>query len=56
MIELFGTYSGVIIQSDDDRRELQDELRRRLEPIAVNGVVQVPMTVRGTIAKRRARS
>ena len=56
MIALFGTYSGVIIQSDDDRRELQDELRRRLEPIAVNGVVQVPMTVRGTIAKRRARS
>lgn len=56
MISLFGTYSGAIIQSDDDRHAMQAELRRRLEPISVNGVVQVPMTVRGTTATRRARS
>ncbi len=56
MLSLFGTYSGVIIQSDVDRRALELEVRRRLEALAVNGVVQVPMTVRGTIARRRARS
>jgi SAM-dependent methyltransferase len=56
MISLFGTYSGAIIQSDNDRRTMQGELRRRLEPISLKGVVEVPMTVRGTIARRRARS
>jgi SAM-dependent methyltransferase len=55
MIGLFGTYSGVIIRSDDDRRVLESEVRRRLEELAVDGVVLVPMTVRGTIARRRAR-
>jgi SAM-dependent methyltransferase len=56
MISLFGTYSGAIIQSDLDRQSMQAELRRRLEPIAVDGVVLVPMTLRGTIATRRART
>jgi SAM-dependent methyltransferase len=56
MIALFGTYSGAIIRSDDDRLAMQTELRQRLEPLAIDGVVQVPMTVRGTIALRRARS
>jgi hypothetical protein len=56
MIALFGTYSGAIIQSEDDRNEMRAEIRRRLEPLAVDGVVRVPMTVRGTIATRRARS
>jgi SAM-dependent methyltransferase len=56
MLALFGTYSGAIIQSDDDRNEMRAELRRRLAPMSVNGVVRVPMTVRGTIATRRARS
>lgn len=55
MISLFGTYSGVIIRGDDDRRAMEVELRRRLDEVAVNGVVAVPMTVRGTIARRRAR-
>jgi SAM-dependent methyltransferase len=55
MIALFATYSGAIIRSDDDRVAMQAELRR-LEPLAVDGVVQVPMTVRGTIATRRARN
>jgi SAM-dependent methyltransferase len=56
MISLFGTYSGAIIQSDDERDTMRAELRRRLEPIAVNGSVLVPMTLRGTIATRRARN
>lgn len=56
MISLFGTYSGAIIRSDEERREMNAELRRRLESLAVDGVVQVPMTVRGTIAVRRART
>jgi SAM-dependent methyltransferase len=56
IISLFGTYTGAIIRSDDDRESMRAELRRRLEPVAVNGVVPVPMTVRGTIARRRARS
>ncbi|HEY5092554.1 MAG TPA: class I SAM-dependent methyltransferase [Acidimicrobiales bacterium] len=55
MISLFGTYSGAIIQSDDGREAMRAELRRRLDPISVNGVVIVPMTLRGTIATRRAR-
>ena len=56
MVSLFGTYSGVIIRDVEDKRRMNDELRRRLEVVAVNGVLQVPMTVRGTIAVRRARS
>jgi SAM-dependent methyltransferase len=55
MISLFGTYSGAIIQSDDGREAMRAELRRRLDPISVNGVVIVLMTLRGTIATRRAR-
>ena len=56
MVSLFGTYSGAIIRDVEDKRRMNDELRRRLEVVAVNGVLQVPMTVRGTIAVRRARS
>jgi SAM-dependent methyltransferase len=56
MISLFGTYSGAIIQSENERNDMRAEIRRRLEPLAVDGVVKVPMTVRGTIATRRARS
>jgi len=52
----FGTYSGVIIRSDEGRREMEREVRRRLAARAENGVVEVPMTVRGTIARRRARA
>jgi SAM-dependent methyltransferase len=56
MIALFGTYSGAIIQSENERNEMRAEIRRRLEPLVVDGVVRVPMTVRGTVATRRARS
>jgi SAM-dependent methyltransferase len=56
MISLFGTYSGALIRSDEERSEMNAELRRRLEALAVEGIVKVPMTVRGTIAVRRART
>jgi SAM-dependent methyltransferase len=55
LVSAFGTYSGVIIRSDDDRHELEVEVRRRLEEAAVDGVVAIPMTVRGTVARRRLR-
>jgi SAM-dependent methyltransferase len=55
MVSLFGTYSGAIIRSDDDRLAMEVELRRRLEHLSVDDVVHVPMTVRGTIARRRPR-
>lgn len=56
VVSIFGTYSGAIMRSDDERQEMENEVRRRLDEIAVNGSVDVPMTVRGTIARRRARA
>ena len=55
LVSLFGTYSGAIIRTDEQRREMETELRERFEEVAVDGVVTLPMTVRGTIARRRAR-
>jgi SAM-dependent methyltransferase len=55
MVSLFGTYSGAIIRSDDERDVMEREVRRRLEEVAAAGVVEVPMTVRGTVARRRPR-
>jgi SAM-dependent methyltransferase len=54
-VALFGTFSGAIIQSEGDRRAMVEELRRRLAKHAHDGVVAIPMTLRGTIARRRAR-
>jgi hypothetical protein len=56
LVSLFGTYSGAIIRTGDQRREMETELRKRFEEIAVDGVLEIPMTVRGTVARRRARS
>jgi SAM-dependent methyltransferase len=55
LVSLFGTYSGAIIRTDEQRREMETELRQRFEEIAVDGVVEIPMTVRGTVAWRLAR-
>lgn len=55
LVAAFGTYSGVIIRSDDERHEVEREVRRHLDAVAVDGVVEVPMTVRGTVARRRPR-
>ncbi len=56
VVSLFNTYSGAIIRSDDERREMERAVRERLEAVAVDGVVRLPMKVRGTVARRRARS
>lgn len=56
VVSLFGTYSGAIIRGDDDRRAMERAVRERLETLATDGAVEIPMTVRGTVAHRRARS
>ena len=55
LVELFSTFSGEIIRDDDDRKSMQDEVRRRVAEHEHDGVVDVPMTLRGTVARRRAR-
>jgi SAM-dependent methyltransferase len=56
MVSVFGTYSGTIIRTDEERQDVEREVRRRLDALAVDGVVEVPMTVGGKIARRRSRS
>ena len=51
----FETYSGVIIQSDEERRELELLVRERLAQRFGDGVVELAMTLRGTSARRRHR-
>jgi ubiquinone/menaquinone biosynthesis C-methylase UbiE len=55
LFAVFATYSGAIVKSDEDRLAMEVELRRRINELAVNGVLEVPMTLRGTIATRSAR-
>lgn len=55
VVSLFSTYSGMIIRSDEERTEVSAEIRRGFEAVAKDGVVELPMTVRGTVARRRAR-
>ena len=55
VVALFGTYSGAIIQSDENRQAMGRLVRVRLMEQATNGVVELPMTLRGTTARRRAR-
>jgi SAM-dependent methyltransferase len=56
LVSLFGTYSGAIIRTEEQRRDMEIELRQRFSEIAVDGVLEMPMTIRGTIARRRART
>ena len=55
MVSHFGTFSGAIIQSDEEREEMENQLRRQIGEIAIDGLLEVPMTVRGTVARRRPR-
>jgi SAM-dependent methyltransferase len=55
MVSLFGTYSGVIILNDEQKRVVDRRVREKLEGMTADGVVDVPMTLRGTIAVRSAR-
>jgi len=61
IVGLFGTYSGAIIQSDENKAELDGRVRRLLrdflgDPTAGgDAFVDVPMSLRGTSARRRSR-
>jgi SAM-dependent methyltransferase len=55
VVSLFSTYSGMIIRGEAERREVSAEIRRGFDEVAVDGLVELPMTVRGTVARRRAR-
>jgi flagellar basal body-associated protein FliL len=55
LFAVFGTYSGTIVKSDEERITMEAELRRRINDVATNGVVEVPMTLRGTVVTRSAR-
>jgi SAM-dependent methyltransferase len=55
VVALFGTYSGAIIQSDANRETMERVVRERLVEHVGDGMVELPMTLRGTTARRRPR-
>lgn len=55
VVGVFATYSGSLVLSDDERSALFDEVRRAVTERAVDGMVAVPMSLRGTTARRRPR-
>lgn len=61
VVGLFGTYSASIIQSESDKADLAQKARSRLiervgNPNAAgDSVIELVMTLRGTIARRRPR-
>ena len=55
LFAVFGTYSGTLMKTEAQRRAMDLELRRRIEEVAQAGMVEVPMTLRGTVATRVTR-
>jgi len=55
LLAVFGTYSGTLMKTEAQRRAMDLELRRRIEEVAQAGMVEVPMTLRGTVATRVTR-
>lgn len=55
VVALFSTYSGSIIQSDAWRQSMATTVRASLVDRFGDGEVELPMTLRGTIARRRPR-
>jgi SAM-dependent methyltransferase len=55
VVALFRTYSGAIIRSEDDRRAMDVAVRARLTARFGDGPAELPMTLRGTTARRRDR-
>ncbi|MCU1362201.1 MAG: SAM-dependent methlyltransferase [Acidimicrobiaceae bacterium] len=51
----FATYSGSIIRSEADQIELSQKVRAQLVERFAHGIVELPMTLRGTTARRRPR-
>jgi SAM-dependent methyltransferase len=56
LLAVFGTYSGALVKTEAQRHTMDLELRRLIEQAAQAGMVEVPMTLRGTLATRSARS
>jgi len=52
IVQLFHTYSGVIARSEEQRRALDARVRERILALAPDGVLELPMTVRGTLVTR----
>ncbi len=51
----FATYSGSIVRSEAEQRELSDQVRALLVASFGDSVIELPMTLRGTTARRRPR-
>ncbi|MGH3733561.1 MAG: class I SAM-dependent methyltransferase [Acidimicrobiales bacterium] len=51
----FGTYSGAIIQGDEARHEIDRRVREKLTEQFGDAPIELPMSLRGTNARRRAR-
>jgi SAM-dependent methyltransferase len=51
----FATYSGTIIQSDEVRMDVERKVRERLLEQFGDAKIELPMTLRGTNARRRPR-
>jgi SAM-dependent methyltransferase len=51
----FATYSGALIQDDEAQVALQGRVRQRLIDEFGDSPIEMPMTLRGTNARRRAR-
>ncbi len=52
VVGYFGTYSGTIVAGDEFQRNLEDRVRARLHELFGEGDVVLPMTLRGTMARR----
>jgi SAM-dependent methyltransferase len=55
VVKLFGTYSGVSTRTETERAEIGATLRELLAQVTVDDVVDIPMTLRGTVATRSVR-
>lgn len=55
IVQLFHTYSGVIAATPEQRARIDATLRQRLDEIAPDGEIDLPMAVRGVRARRSAR-
>lgn len=55
LVQLFGTYSGVIVRSAPERERVAQQIRSQLRDHERGQFIDVPMNVRGVRATRRPR-
>jgi SAM-dependent methyltransferase len=55
VVQLFHTYSGVITRPESERRQLEQVVRAEVSAMAPGGSINVPMVLRGVVARRLAR-